>query len=68
MDTKPKLTIDTELSMENKNGLVTALEKNKISAEGELLEVAWDWDHTLWTEKSAEVGARILGGLPGMLE
>ena len=37
---KPKLSIDTELSMENKNELVTAWARNKIAAEGELLEVA----------------------------
>ena len=54
--------------MENKNELVTAWARNKIAAVGELLEVAWDWGQSLWTEKSAEVGARILSGLPDILE
>ena len=69
VDKKPKLAIDTELSMENKNELVTAWERNKIAAEGQLfggrLGLGPD---TVDSEKSAEVGARILGGLPGILE
>ena len=43
------MTIDAELPLENKNELISAWVRNKTAAGGELVEVAWDWEQTLWT-------------------
>ena len=40
--------------MENKNELVSAWVRNKTAAARELLEVTWDWDQTLWTERNRQ--------------
>ena len=53
MDVKPKMTNDAELSLENKNELISAWVRKKTDA-GERIEVAWDWEQTLWTERNRQ--------------
>ena len=47
VDVKPKMTIDAELSLENKNELISARVRNKTAAGGELVEFVWYWEQTL---------------------
>ena len=54
VDVKPNMTIDAELSLENKNELISAWVRNKTAAGGEQIEVAWDWEQTLWTERNRQ--------------
>ena len=54
VERKPKPTIDTELTVEHKNELVSAWVRNKAEAEGDLTETTWDWDQTLWTERNLQ--------------
>ena len=54
MDVKPKMTIDAEPTLEHENELIGAWVRNKTAAGGERIEVAWDWDQTLWTERNRQ--------------
>ena len=54
VDVKPKMTIDAESSVENKNELISARVRNKAVAGGELVEVAWDWEQILLIERNRQ--------------
>ena len=69
VDRKPKPTIDTELTAEHKNELVSAWVRNKAEAEGDLMETTWDWDQTLWTHRNRQRWTpEFLSSLRGLLE
>ena len=54
VDVKPTMTIDAELSLENKNELNSAWVRNKTGAGGERIDIAWDWKQTLSTERNRQ--------------
>ena len=51
---KPKMTIHAEQSLKNKIELISAWVRNKTAAGGKRIEVAWDWEQTLWTERNRQ--------------
>ena len=54
VDRKPKPTIDKEITAEHKDELVSAWVRKKAEVEGDLTEVTWDWDQTLWTHRNRQ--------------